>query len=242
MGVGFIAGALAGSGLLRSHTFLDATIVSLYILGCVLVAIGSGGLSAACCALMVISLVTLLLTDKYVMAFISILLLNGSIAGLYFESDTGQCLHMHTAMTILTLTCTCLYEAALISSTPKINRLYQPVVTGLFVSLAALLLAVALQPVWDDAGVSYGWVLSLFIWAGIMFLVRQILRTCGVSTRNSIIFYALSILILLPTLYAPAISGAIFMMLLSFRDSYKPAFVMSLVLLMYALIQNTITI
>ncbi len=236
-GVVFIIGALAGSRLLSGHTFLDATIVSVYILGCTVLAIGLDDLHAACFALMVVSVVTILVTDKYVMVFISILLLNGSIAGLYFESDTWQCLHVHTAITLVVLTCTCLGEATLISSTPKVNRLYQPVVTGLFLSLAVMLLAVALQSVWDHADINYGWILSLFTWAGIVFLVRQVIKTCDVSTRNSIVFYALLVLILLPTLYVPAISGAVFMILLSFKYSYKSAFVMSLSLLVYALIQ-----
>ncbi len=236
-GVIFIIGTLAGSRLLGNHTFLDASIISIYILGCVLMAIGSGGLYSACSILIMTSLVTLLVTNKYVLVFISILLLNGSIAGLYFDSNAGQWLHLHTTITIIALICICFGEAELISSTPKINRLYKPVVMGLFVSLAAMLLAIALQSVWDDTGISYGWVLSLFTWAGIMFLVMQIMRVCSVSTRNSIVFYILAVLILLPTLHAPAISVAVFMILLSFRYNYKPAFVMSIALLIYALIQ-----
>ncbi len=238
-GVIFIAGALVASRLLGNHTFLDAAFVSVYIIGCALLAIGSGSETNACTFFILTALVTLIVTEKYVLVFISVLLLNGSIAFLYIDPGADEWLYLHTVVAMMALTGLCASEASIISISPKVNLRYKPVVAGLFVSLATILLGVALQHYWgkNDNVVVYGQTLSVFTWMGIMYLVWQITRICDFSGRKRLIFCALMALVILPTFYAPAISGAVFMILLSFRYNYKPAFAISIILLIYTLTQ-----
>jgi uncharacterized membrane protein len=131
----------------------------------------------------------------------------------------------------------CCNEARFISVSAGFNRLFRPVTAGVFLSLTLCLIALALLPEedLDDNVLNLSViVLSLCFWVQTMLMVRHIVRTLKVT---NIWIYVAAALVLLPTLYAPPISGAVLMMMLGFRFGYRPALATSILLLAYLLIQ-----
>jgi len=239
IGILFVICALVGNSQLNSslfseftRTFFDTTIVSMYILGCTLMAIGANNINFACCLLILTALVTAVVSNKYILSFFSVLLLNGSIVGLYIAIDLiFILLYLHSAIVMVTLVYVCSNEARLIKISSKINHLYKPVVMGLFVLLTVLLIAISILGIDTVFTIT---ICSLVFISGIMFLVWQNRKMWDIPKGKNIALYCISLLILLPTFHFPAIAGAIFMILLTFRYGHKSGFVISLALLIYA--------
>jgi uncharacterized membrane protein len=69
---------------------------------------------------------------------------------------------------------------------------------------------------------SYFWMSSLVIIFILLYVVYLLLKTFKVtSPQTKLWVYLFSALTLLPTLFAPAISGALLIVMLSFRVNYK---------------------
>ncbi len=233
----FIAASLAISKLVK-NIVLDAATVSMFVIGCVLSTIGMiDNTDQICWFFLLIALISAAVTDNYILVFISVLLFNAGLAGFFITYDAIPWIHLLAAILSVALAVVCSAEAFAVSFSAKTNRLFKPVVAGMFVSTAVCLIAVALT-YRLDLKLQYVWILSLCIWGTVMWLLRSILQTFdSMSRKAAIVFYLVFALILLPTWYAPAVSGALLMMLLAFRFNYKPAFAMSVALLIYVLIQ-----
>ncbi len=233
-GVIFTAASLAASVYVK-NIVLDAAIISLYVIGCVLSAIGSGSPEAACWLLLVIAAITAVVTDNYILVFIAVLLFCGSIAGFFFTYEVERFFLPYVGVLSLALTGICSAEAQLVTSSPKINRRCKPAIAGMFVSLIAGFAAILLLPWYDNTLPCIGF-MSLCLWGNILFILRKAVRTFGpTSLKIKIVFYSVSLFVLLPVFFAPAISGAVFLVLLAFRFNYKAAFAMSLLLLIWSI-------
>jgi hypothetical protein len=231
LGILFLSASVYISRVSKSVVY-DTLTVCLYILGATLLGLGIESFSALW-VFIVVACVTLFVSTNYILIFLAVLLFSGSVGGLMLEHEVQWLL---TALagglsaTFMALYCN---EARCISVSVDCNRLFRPVTAGLFVSLAVCLIALALIP--KEKGDDWAVVLlSLCFWVQNMLMVRHIISALKVT---NIWIYVAATLVLLPTLYAPPISGAVLMILLSFRFGYRPALAMSILLLTYLLIQ-----
>lgn len=216
---------------------LDTFSISIYITGYALLAIGLSemGLNENSIAMGIglMAFGTLVITQNYILSFIAILTVNGSFLFLLLNTKVYDFIHIYVAVMALMLTYVFLKEARILSATKKLARLYNPLRIGVVISfLIGLSMlgkkgAIALNE-------NYIWISSvLFIIIG-MYIVHVIIKVHQITlAKTKAILYVLSFLILLSTLFSPAISGAIILLLLSFLVNYKTGLVIGIVALIY---------
>ena len=125
-----------------------------------------------------------------------------------------------------------LYERNILTGLKKnLVSKYTPFHSGLFVSCICLLAGLS---------VNYGipapyWLLSIFIWIGILLIIQRIMPVMEVTNPVSQIgICILCILICLPTMFAPYLSGSLLLILICFHYGYKAECAAALLLFIYA--------
>lgn len=185
----------------------------------------------------VIALISLFITQNYILSFISILVISCSSLTTIMSNNLYNLIHLYIAISISMLTYLMLNEAKLIASGKKTSKLYDPIRIGLIVSLLIGLSAMGkrnLIPISQN----HIWLSSISIIFITIYLVYRILKINKiVAVKSKIIIYALSILVLIPTILSPSISGAMLIILLSFLVNYKTGFAIGIISFIYFISQ-----
>ncbi len=240
LGIILMAGAIIGDREFK-NIILDTFCISLYVAGFALLIFGlsktilssDDSIYLGC---MILSLLTLFFTNNYILVFLATITFNASL--LFFIQDGKMpegiifiILFMGSTLVKLNFS-----EAKIITKNEKYNRLFHPVQMGFFFSFACGLVFLLFHI--SMVSPYFTWMLSAFIWLGITYLISKILTLFGVEERKTkVLVYACCTLILLPTIYAPFISGGILLLLLSFYFNYKTEFVLSILVLTYIICQ-----
>lgn len=235
-GTGFIVAAIFLNKI-YDKLIIDTFSISLYIMGYVLLMVGfienNVGENFIPTLFIFIALGTLFITQNYILSFISVLVISGSFLALIILNDAYNSIHFYIVITTLLLTFCFLFEAKIIAFSKKTSKLYDPVRIGLMISFLFGLIAVCkkgLVPVSEN----YIVLSSIVIILAILYLVHIILKINKIaSPKHQVLVYTLSGLILLSTVFSPAISGAILIILLSFLVNYKTGFVIGIIALIY---------
>ncbi|RDY59793.1 DUF4401 domain-containing protein [Flagellimonas nanhaiensis] len=179
-----------------------------------------------------IALCCLFLSKSYMLSFISMLIVSICFLVLIISNDVYDFIHLYVWVYACLLVYFFLNEADLIK-----YKLYDPVRVGLLFSLLFGLIAIGkegLMPINPD----YIWVSSLVSIISILYLVGKIV---ALMEADSLKFkgwvYLLTTAALLPTFFAPSISGALLIMLLCFLVNYKTGFAVGIIALVYFVAQ-----
>ncbi len=235
-GVIFIVAALVLNKTF--HKFIiDTFSVSIYTIGFVLLVSGLLGLhtnhNLITLLVIGIAVVGLFVTQNYVLSFISILVINGGLLQLVFVNEAYKLIHVYIGVTTLALTWCMLNEAKLLTSGPRMAKLYDPLRVGLMISLLYGLVIVGKKD-WLLVSQNYNWFSSVVIIPVVLYVVNVITDIVDPQTpKNKPGIYLLTILVLAPTVFAPAISGAILIILISFMVNYKTGLVIGVVAFIY---------
>jgi hypothetical protein len=236
----FIIGAIIMNKVYE-QLILDTFSVTLYVIGFVLLSMGLGSArvdeNIISFLLLIISFSTLFFTQNYILSFISILIFIGSAFSFIPYSDNYNLVHLFIIVLTLILAVVMLYEAKIITAHKKIAKLYNPLRIGLIIAfLSSLVLVGKRYLVHLDYNVN--WISSIVIIAVILKVITIILNVLNI-TKNShkILILVCSFLILLPSIYSPAISGAILVILLSFRVNHKTGFGLGVIAFIYFISQ-----
>ena len=219
---------------------LDALGISLYILGMLLIIFGLGEfrLHGNSIALLVLglALITLLVSRNYLLCFISTLVLAADFLYLILENELPDMIHAYVAFFSLALAHCMLNEAKYLSAPPLISRIYGPLRAGLIFSLLFGLVPIGIVGMaqMDSDRI---WISALAPLAIILYQVPSILKILGTANRDRTTAYILCVLALLPTLFAPALAGALMIVLLSFKINYRSGLVLGVLALVYFVIQ-----
>ena len=197
--------------------FLDAMNITLYIAGCALIAYGlNKSTNALFIALAITGIFTFFLSKGFILPFLSVILFIISFLGeLAYLSSSIQLLQIAVVPVLAVFLFTNLYERNILTGLKEnLVSKYTPFHSGLFVSCFCLLAGLS---------VNYGipapyWLLSIFIWIGILQM--------GICI--------LCILICLPTMFAPYLSGSLLLILICFHYGYKAECAAALLLFIYA--------
>ena len=218
-------------------TIIDTLCVSSYIIGLMLLGMGIAQLvennNLVCLMLILIAVCTLVIVRSYMLSLISVLVINSCILALISINNMHGPTIIYISVLALVLTYIYLKEAKLITIRKAFFQLYGPIRAGLTFSFLSGLIYFSIQ---GHISISphYIWPSSLIIIAAIVYIVSIVLDILNVTkVRPKFIVYILSILILLPTVLSPAISGAILIVLLSFLVNYKTGFGLGIVALIY---------
>jgi len=181
----------------------------------------------------VLSLLTLIITQNYILSFISILFINGSLLFLIAVNEVFSFMHVYNAALLLVLTYFFLHEEKVFKGSKIIAKLYNPLRIGLLVSAICGLIFVATKNIFD-INIYYVWISSLIIIPLNIYVISIIIKIIGVEKANTkTLVYVLSVLFLIPSVFSPALSGALLLILLCFFTNYKTGFALSVIAFIY---------
>jgi len=235
-GIGFIFSAI---WLNKKYSMLiiDTFSVSLYLIGFAMLAFGLSQMKVdeniIIVLVSIIAFISLIITQNFILSFISTLIISGSFLTLIITNDLHDLIHFYVAICTLILMYFFLNEAKIISTSEKLSKLYNPVRIALIISLLFGLVAIGkrfLIPISQ----SFIWLSSIVMIFVIMYLVYTIIKINEVETvNNKLMIYILSALTLISTIFAPSISGAIIIILLSFLVNYKTGLAIGVIAVIY---------
>ncbi len=220
---------------------IDTFSISTYVIGLALLAFGLIQLNIdkniVVIFISIIAISSLIITQNYILSFISVLTISGSFLTLIISNDLYNLIHLYIAINILILSYLFLNESKIISSNIKLSKLYNPVRIGLVFSLLFGLVTIGkrhLIPISQN----YIWLSSIVMSLVIIYLVYIISKLNEIeSLKSKILIYFLSSIILVSTIYSPAISGTIIIVLLSFLVNYKTGLVIGIISFIYFISQ-----
>ena len=220
---------------------IDTVSISSFIIGFILLGIGFNlqGIkeNTIFIIFIIIAICSLCIVQNYILSFISILIIHGSILKLIMSNNNHDLIYIYVSALALMVTYFFLKEAGMITGGKRLSRLYNPIRIGLILSFLSGLIffgkkgILALSP-------NYTWLCSLTLIATIIYCVYILLDLLNViKTQYKVSIYLASILLLLPTVFSPSISGAILIILLSFLVNYKTGFVFGIIAFIYFISQ-----
>ena len=239
LGAGFLIGAEL---LIRfKKTFsAEAMGVSLNIAGYVLLAIGVGQLTdsgtSVALLLSIAALLVLVFSESAICVFLAVLVLNGSLLSLIFIHKVYNLSHVLVVLLAGILVFMSLYEAKLLALSRRFTLVFGPVRMGLVFSLIFTLVLFVHQKLLSTH-ISYFWVSGLFLIGCLLLLLHRVLRESGLTDKKTLaIFYTCCGLMLLPTVLAPSVPGALLVVLSSFYIGHKTGLWVGLLALAYFLV------
>ncbi|SIQ60786.1 DUF4401 domain-containing protein [Pontibacter lucknowensis] len=238
-GAGFLIGAEV---LIRfEKTFsAEAVGVSLNIAGYVLLAIGVGQLtdSGTSVALLlgIAALLVLIFSESGIYVFLSVLVLNGSLLSLIFIHKVYNLSHVLVVVLVGVLTFISLYEAKLLALSRRFTLVFGPVRMGLIFSLI-ITLGLFVHQKFLSTNITHFWLSGLFLIGCLLLLLHRVLLESGVEDRKTLaIFYTCCAVVLLPTVLAPSVPGALLVVLSSFYIGHRTGLWVGLLALAYFLV------
>ena len=225
-GAGFLVGAEVLVRIAKTFTG-EAIGVSLNIAGYVLLAIGVGQLtdSGTSVALLlgIAALLVLLFSESALFVFIAVLVLNGSLLSLIFMHKVYNLSHALIVALAGILTFMSLYEAKLLALSRRFALVFGPVRMGLIFSLI-ITLGLFVHQKFLSSNITHFWVSGLFLIGCLLLLLYRVLRESGVEDKRTLaVFYTCCGLILLPTIMAPSVPGALLVVLPAFTSATEQA-------------------
>ncbi|OJJ23751.1 permease [marine bacterium AO1-C] len=235
-GLVFIVAALVLNKIFNKF-IIDTFSVSIYSIGFVLFVSGLLGMDTSnnIITLLVIGIavIGLFITQNYVLSFISILIINGGLLHLVFVNEVYNLIHLYIGVATLALTWCMLNEAKLLTLGTRMAKLYDPLRVGLIISLLYGLVIVGKKD-WLLVSQNYNWISSAVIIPVVLYVVNVISDIVAPQiSKNKPGIYLLSILVLAPTVFAPSISGAILIILLTFLVNYKTGLIIGVIAFIY---------
>ena len=216
---------------------IDTFSVSAYIIGFILLAMGLIQMeiteNSVSFIFMIIAAISLCIARSYILTFISVLIISGAVLTLIISNEAFEFIHLYTSILAVILTVFFLKEAKIININTVLSKLYNPIRIALIFSFLAGL-AILGHKEFIDLSQVYIWVSSIFIILAILYVLSHLFKILHIiKNSHKISIYALSIIVLLPTVLSPSISGAILIILLSFLVNYKTSLVIGIAAFIY---------
>lgn len=215
--------------------FLDAMNITCFIAGCILAGFGlNRNLDVLFIALLGISIATLLIARGFILPFLSVIVfyvaLFGEITNLFSLRYPLQVAVVPVVAVFLLIN---LFETKILSRLKGNLSKYQPLHAGLFVSCIASLGWLSINYFTNGPD---DWILSVFMWAGVLIMVYKIMQVMQTKKRvHQVFVYLLCILICIPTLFAPYLSGSLLLILVCFHYGYKTECGAAMILFIYCI-------
>lgn len=235
-GVTFVIAALGFNKVVHS-LLLDTASISVYVVGYAMLAFGLDQMGVdeniICIVFILSAILSLYVTENFILVFISVLIISGGFVFLIINGDGYNIIHFYNAVLSFSLTAFYLYEARLVSGTRNISQKYSAIRMGLIFSFIFGLILVGIRGI-TPLAYNYVWISSIF---NILCLTLVILRTFvkfdSQQTKQKIIVVVTVVVMLLPTIFSPAISGAILLIILNYKVSYKAGVVIGVLAFIY---------
>jgi len=224
-------------------TIIDTVSVSAFMIGFCMVgfSLEGFGIDDQLLCLIFIGMATaiLVINQTYLLSLLCFLLIFGATFGLLNTNDTLNIFpYLYMVVLASMLTVVALNESKIISYGSKILKLYRP----LFLANAcALIVLLGFSTMADSYTYTqkifadYSWIASIVCIIAVLFTISKIKKRYEHehTILNNGVIYAGTVLALAPTLFAPAISGGLLLILLSYLINNKVSLVLSIVSFIY---------
>ena len=239
-GIIFITASVWLSNL-YNKIIIDPLSVSSFFIGFLFVGVGSVQLDfnedLISILFLLIALGVLAMSRNYILCFVSVLIVNGSILALIISNDGYDFIHIYVSALALILTYLLLKEAKIITSVKRLSHLYNPVRIGLTFSFLAGLALLGIKGMLPLSR-EFIWLSSFVIISVIAYLISLLFKVLDITEkRTKITIYGITLLTILPTALSPAISGAILLIVLGFLVNYKTGLILGIVSFIYFISQ-----
>nr|WP_299171562.1 DUF4401 domain-containing protein [uncultured Allomuricauda sp.] len=219
------------------NLIFDTFSVSIFIIGVVSLAFGLLNLNldenTVIFIIIAIALASLYVMQNYILSFVSTVTIGACLLTWIISNDLYDFIHIYITFYVLLMGFWFLCEAKIMNSSAKLSLLYSPLRIGIVVSFLISLITLGIRGL-IPIDQNYIWISSIFIWAGVLFLVHNIIGVVGLEeSKHKSAIYGLTVLFLLPTIFCPSISGAILIVLLGFYVNHKTSFIIGIVALVY---------
>jgi len=220
----------------------DTVSVSFFIIGFILIGFSLYEFridsNIICILFAVIACVSMIVAQNYILSFVSILIINGSILTLILSNKNYDLIHIYVSVFALILTYFYLKEAKIITSNKILSKLYSPIKTGLAFSFIMGFSFLGIKNGVFPMSPDYIWLSSAIIILTIIYLLYTLFEVLKITKmQHKIAIYIFAALTLLPTIFSPAISGAILLILLCFLVNYKTGFILGIISFIYFISQ-----
>lgn len=221
----------------KGGMMLDAACIGIYLIGYVMLGFGLDNLrfneSMMSIVFLAVAVITPLFTSGFMLNFFSVLMINGCLFSLIDINKAYQLNQLLLGLVALSYTLICFNEHWLIARSPKFNIRYSAWSNGLLVSFIALLLyrAVGLG---SAKYISYEWISSAMIIGIFFFVLHELIDALSIDQlRSRVLIYLVSLIVLLPAVFAPAICGALLILAVSFHIGHRTGLVAAAIALIY---------
>jgi len=224
-----------------SKTIIDTVSVSAFMIGFCMVgfSLEELGIDDQLLCLIFIGMATgiLIINQTYLLSLLSFLLIFGGIFGLLNTNDSLIIFpYIYIAVLALGLSITGLNEVKIISHSQKFLKLYQPLFLATACALIVLLgFSTVVNSYTLEVKANFSWIASIVCIIAVLFTISKIKKRYEHehTILNNGVIYAGTVLALTPTLFAPAISGGLLLILLSYLINNKVSLVLSIVSFIY---------
>lgn len=215
--------------------------VTFYIVGYILLTLGLLEMQISNQIVSMIILVTGLLSlfaiRNYLLSFLSVLIIHFSILSLFFDQHDFEIISLYSSALILFLSYFILNEAKLITTYKHWMSLYQPMRIGLVISFLTILILYS-RASFFEIPVQYIWPSSIVTLFSLIFLLSKVFYVMNIGEiKHRALIYFMSLCLLVPLLWSPAILGAILILLLSFYVNHKTGVVIGIMSLIFFIAQ-----
>lgn len=236
LGAVFIAGAFMVSKAIDT-IIISAISMCFYTSGVAMLIWGLGelGYSANIISSVLIVVICFLLSivQRYLLSFLSVILLHGCILSLFIANKAQDYLYIYLLALVACTSYIHLSEAKILTQGKAFIKLLYPVRIALVISvLSELSIFIDSQifPITKNSLL----LSSIGIISAIVYCFSTLFEQLGItSSRHKIIFYLIVIVALVPTVFAPGIAGALLLMLMSFKVNSKTGLIASIIGFIY---------
>jgi len=201
----------------------------LIIIGCVKIDLGENFIIGV---ISIISLAGLFLSRSFVLAFLSVLIFNGSLIAFLEHNHAHNFTPALLVYVTVVFVCLTLWEYRLITGTWIISNIYNPLRSAFLFSLIAVLSLYSER--FYDKPIVYPYISSLLMIVAILLILNIVFPSLGiVKLQNKLVYFLGSCVILAPMLFAPAILGALLIILISFQFGNRTGFALGLAAFIY---------
>lgn len=238
---GFIC--LAGALIVKKVfdlLILDTFAVSFYACGCLLILLGLLEYRISqipvCSIFIIISLLSVLFTQNYMMAFVATCIFHAAAFAMFHDSSHySSYTHIYIALLIWFFTFWVLGEAGITRWSNRLSKLYNPIRMASL--LAVLVTGYLMETGWLLRSYNSSWLTPLAAGSSILFLLPRILEVLHIQKMaGKILAFAATILVLTPTIWAPSIAACFLVILLCFYVNFKTGIVAGIIALIWLVI------
>lgn len=236
IGIGAIVVAIVGNRTIN-QLFFDTSLTAFYVAGCVALCFALNrshiNVQLICFLFMFIGTFTFVCSKGVFFPFLSVLLFNTASTWAIIETiqeiEVSQVMVGWMGIVFLALN---LFEAELVTRISALKRLFRPLHSGFFLSFVCGLIWMSSMGDTFDKPVA---ILSVLIWIGIVLMLQRVMKVIKVKPVIKVLVYVGCFMLLIPTILAPSLSGALLLLLICFGYGYKVEVGASLILLIYTI-------